>query len=59
MRIIEAGAQQGYSCVQAGDSLGARATGLCCAPVRGCEAWDVSRVIVDERWAVLKPSRAR
>lgn len=57
MGTIEAGAQRGHSCVQAGGSFEARATGLCCAPVCGRRAWGVSRVIVAERWAVLKPTR--
>jgi hypothetical protein len=46
MGTIEAGTRRGHSCVDSGSSSGARATVLCCAPVRGCEAWGVSRVIV-------------
>jgi hypothetical protein len=59
MGTIEAGARLGHGCVDAGSSSGARATVLCCAPVRGCEAWGgVSRVIVLGSRATLKATRA-
>lgn len=59
MGAMDAGAGRGFSYVNDGGSMGARATVLCCAPVRGREAWDVSGVIVLSCRATFKAIRAR